>query len=45
MATVWEIAEPSLISSQAASDLPYSQLTQKFLALRGFKVEAEIKLS
>jgi single-stranded-DNA-specific exonuclease len=40
MSTVWEITDPS--SSSSVSDLPYSELTQKFLSLRGFKTEAEI---
>ena len=42
MSTVWEIAEPSSASFSSVSDLPYSQPTQKFLARRGFKTEAEI---
>ena len=42
MSTVWEITEPSSASFSFVSDLPYSQLTQKFLARRGFKTEAEI---
>lgn len=40
MATVWEMTEPSF--SPSATNLPYSQLIQKLMALRGFKTEAEI---
>ena len=42
MSTIWEIREPSSFSV-APPELPYSNLMQKFLGLRGFHTEEEIQ--
>ncbi len=43
MSTIWEIADSPPLSDSLALQLPYSNLMQKFLALRGFFTEEDIQ--
>ncbi len=43
MSTIWKIAESPFLPAVSLSESPYSNLMQKFLALRGFHTEEEIQ--
>ena len=43
MSSLWEIAEVQASTAASVSDLPYSRLMQRLLALRGFSEEARIQ--